>query len=192
MNEARAIKLCIRYRDPIGFEYLVKKYQREAFGHALALVWNPDDAAEMCQEAFAKAFASLPQLEELTAFYPWFYRILRNGCFNLLRRKRAENKYEQNVGLHDARIPLGPEFLVSSEQDIAAARSALASIKFEFREILSLKYRNDYGYAALSKLLGIPRGTVMSRLYHARKAFRAAYIKHTSTVVSNYGGEANG
>lgn len=66
MDESRAIQLCIRYRDPAGFEYLVKKYRHEAYGHALALSVNPDDAAEVCQESFASAFASLPKLDELT------------------------------------------------------------------------------------------------------------------------------
>jgi hypothetical protein len=58
MNETRAIELCIRHRDPAGFEYLVKQYRREAFGHALALLGNADDAAEACQESFISAFGS--------------------------------------------------------------------------------------------------------------------------------------
>jgi RNA polymerase sigma-70 factor (ECF subfamily) len=60
-------------------------------------------------------------------------------------------------------------------QRAAEVVATLATLPFEFREILALKYMRDYDYTALATLLGIPRGTVMSRLHHARKAFQAAY-----------------
>ncbi len=56
MNEAKAINLCIKHRDPIGFEYLVKKYRREALFHARIFLGNDEDAADACQESFVKAF----------------------------------------------------------------------------------------------------------------------------------------
>jgi RNA polymerase sigma-70 factor (ECF subfamily) len=175
VDERRAIDLCIAHRDPIGFEYLVRKYQREAYMHAMALVGNPDDAAEVCQESFASAFASLPRLSELTAFYPWFYRVLRNRSLNLLSRKRTAAAY---VRANDGLEPLdaGPDASFGEQQERADVWRALASLKTEFREILALKYMRGYDYEALAALLGIPRGTVMSRLYHARKAFHAAYL----------------
>jgi RNA polymerase sigma-70 factor (ECF subfamily) len=175
VDERRAIDLCILHRDPIGFEYLVRKYQREAYMHAIALVGNPDDAAEACQESFASAFASLPRLSELTAFYPWFYRVLRNRCLNVLSRRRTA---AEHVGSSDREEPdtAGPDSIFGKQQERAEVWRALASLKLEFREILALKYMRGYDYEALAALLGIPRGTVMSRLYHARKAFHAAYL----------------
>lgn len=175
MNERRAIDLCIAHRDPIGFEYLVRKYRREAYMHAIALVGNPDDAAEACQESFATAFASLPRLSELTAFYPWFYRVLRNRCLNMLSRRRTAAEYVKS-GDADERHSPDPEAIFGKQQERTEVRRVLASLKFEFREILALKYLQGYDYKALAALLGIPRGTVMSRLYHARKAFHAAYL----------------
>jgi RNA polymerase sigma-70 factor, ECF subfamily len=176
MNERRAIELCIAHRDPIGFEYLVRKYQREAYMHAIALVGNPDDAAEACQESFASAFASLPRLSELTAFYPWFYRVLRNRCLNMLSRRRTAAAYLKS-GDGEEPHAAGPESLFGKQQEKAEVWRALASLKIEFREILALKYMQGYDYETLAALLGIPRGTVMSRLYHARKAFHAAYLE---------------
>jgi len=176
MNERRAIELCIAHRDPIGFEYLVRKYQREAYMHAIALVGNPDDAAEACQESFASAFASLPRLSELTAFYPWFYRVLRNRCLNMLSRRRTAAAYLKSGDGDEPHIA-GPESLFGKQQEKAEVWRALASLKVEFREILALKYMQGYDYETLSALLGIPRGTVMSRLYHARKAFHGAYLE---------------
>ena len=63
MNEARAIKLCVKHRDPVGFEYLVRRYQRQAYSHAAVLLGNRDAAADACQESFARAFASLSRLD---------------------------------------------------------------------------------------------------------------------------------
>ena len=174
MDERRAIELCIAHRDPIGFEYLMRKYQREAYMHALALVGNPDDAAEACQESFASAFASLPRLSELTAFYPWFYRVLRNRCLNMLSRRGTAAAFLA-LGESEERLVADPESNLRKQQEQAEVWRALASLKVEFREILALKYMRGYDYKALANILGVPRGTVMSRLYHARKAFHAAY-----------------
>jgi len=186
VDERRAIDLCIAHRDPIGFEYLVRKYQREAYMHAMALVGNPDDAAEACQESFASAFASLPRLSELTAFYPWFYRVLRNRCLNMLSRRRTAAAY---VKANDGTEPLetGPDSIFGEQQERAEVWRVLASLKTEFREILALKYMRGYDYEALAALLEIPRGTVMSRLYHARKAFHAAYLAESGASAATKG-----
>jgi DNA-directed RNA polymerase specialized sigma24 family protein len=78
MDEQYAIELCLKHKDPVGFEFLVQKYRREAFGHAYAFLGNQDDALDACQESFARAFAAIPGLPKLPQFYPWFYCILRN------------------------------------------------------------------------------------------------------------------
>jgi len=188
MNEARAIRLCLVFRDPSGFDYLVRKYRREAFGHALALLGNTDDAAEACQDSFASAFGSMPQLEELTEFYPWFYRILRNRCLNILSRRKTAGEYARAE--HDRSresFPVGnsAEEAASTSQERAAVWRTLGQLKTEFREILALKYMKGYDYDTLAAVLRIPRGTVMSRLYHARKAFQATWD-------TEHGSSANG
>jgi RNA polymerase sigma-70 factor, ECF subfamily len=186
VDERRAIDLCILHRDPIGFEYLMRKYQREAYMHAIALVGNRDDAAEACQESFASAFASLPRLSDLTAFYPWFYRVLRNRCLNVLSRRRAAADHIR-AGDREEQHTAGPESIFGREQERAEVWRALASLKLEFREILALKYMRGHDYEALATLLGIPRGTVMSRLYHARKAFHAAYVEQRGAEAAKDG-----
>ncbi|MBW2623393.1 MAG: sigma-70 family RNA polymerase sigma factor, partial [Deltaproteobacteria bacterium] len=68
------------------------------FFHALSLLGNQEDAAEACQESFTRAFAAINKFTCLDAFYPWFYRILRNCCLNMLgRKKTAENYARQYV-----------------------------------------------------------------------------------------------
>ena len=196
MNERRAIDLCIKHRDPIGFEFLVCKYRREALFHAYALLGDRDDAAEACQESFASAFASLPLLTELTSFYPWFYRVLRNRCLNLLDRRRTATAYRQAECEREPASADGPDVALDRAQRAAEVIATLAMLPFEFREILALKYMRDFDYAELAALLGIPRGTVMSRLHRARKAFQDVYRRrgaHDKTAAgAPYGEESHG
>lgn len=178
MEELSAIQLCLKHRDPSGFEFLVRKYRREAFFHAFHLLGNQEDALDVCQDSFASAFAAIPRLEALTEFYPWFYRILRNRCLNLIARRRTTQRYAaaQAAGfeLGDEREAPGPRTSLERAEEQQQLRAALASLPPHLREILTLKYLQDRSYADIARLLGIPRGTVMSRLYHARLALRDA------------------
>lgn len=179
MDEQRAIQLCVKHRDPVGFEFLVQKYRREAFTHALALLGNPDDALDACQDAFVKAFAAIPRLADLPQFYPWFYCILRNRCLNLLARRQTSERYRAAEQIDAAGVVDGenPGSLLESAEDQRRVRRALESLQPEHREILLMKYMQDHCYEEIAAILGIPRGTVMSRLYYARTALRVAYLK---------------
>ncbi len=181
MNESRAIRLCLKHHDPVGFEFLVKKYRREAYFHALSLLGNQEDAAEACQESFTRAFVAIQRFSHLDAFYPWFYRILRNCCLNMLgRKKTAENYARQYVRqtVQEARPEKStdnPAFLLEKKEEQLLVWRTLERLKPEQREILIMKYLQGLSYHELSNLLNIPRGTVMSRLYHARRAFRDSF-----------------
>ncbi|MBN2242347.1 MAG: RNA polymerase sigma factor [Acidobacteria bacterium] len=191
MDEAKAIRLCLRHRDPAGFEFLVKKYRREAFFHAFALMGNREDAADACQESFRRAFTSIPNLVSLDCFYPWFYRILRNCCLNMLSRQRTilNHAGENRMAGRVAGTTAGPESILSRKEEAAAVHLALNSLDAEAREILSLKYILGNCYEEIARLLGVPRGTVMSRLFHARKAFREEYLRRSKPDLNGTKGE---
>ena len=95
MNEQQAIHLCLKKRDPAGFAFLFKKYRRMAYKHAVSLLCHQEDAADACQESFSMAYGTILTLPALDAFYPWFYRILRNHCLNVLSRKQTAETYQQ-------------------------------------------------------------------------------------------------
>ena len=181
MNEAQAIRLCLKHRDPAGFEFLVNKYRREAFFHAFALMGNREDAADACQESFRRAFTAIPGLASLDQFYPWFYSILRNCCLNMLGRRRTIMNYarENRSSGPGTGTSADPASILAKKEEAAAVHRALDSLNPEAREILSLKYIQGNSYDEITRLLDIPRGTVMSRLFHARKAFRKEYLKYS-------------
>jgi RNA polymerase sigma-70 factor, ECF subfamily len=180
MDETHAITLCLKHRDPIGFEWLVGKYRREAFVHARALMGNEHDALDACQESFARAFAAMPRLEQLTSFYPWFYRILRNCCLNLLARRQTRQRHEESESARESIDPITPVTLLQQQEQQDAVCTALLRLPPAVREILVLKYVQGHSYDEIARILSIPRGTVMSRLYHARSAFRDQYQPNPS------------
>lgn len=174
VTEETAIRLCLKHRDPSGFEFLVRKFRREAYYHAHALLGNEPDAADACQESFANAFAAMPGLSKLDRFYPWFYRIFRNRCLNMLGRHQTRDAYA-------AKAAMSPKARADTDDpsDLAMARESreqvwhlLSQLKPKHAEILTLKYIHGFRYDKISETLNIPRGTVMSRLYEARSAFR--------------------
>lgn len=186
MNEQKAISLCLKDRDPTGFEYLVRKYRKMALSNAFGWVNNREDALDACQESFARAFGAITGVKEMKRFYPWFYVILRNCCMNILADRKKNYKINDRLSLDP-----GPEnsniendalsniMGIESNRDIHVL---LDTLKPEFKEILILKYFNDMNYEEIGKLLSIPRGTVMSRLYSARKAFHKIYTKYSKEV----------
>jgi RNA polymerase sigma-70 factor, ECF subfamily len=176
MDEQRAIQLCLKHRDPIGFEFLVRQYRREAYRHAYGLLGNQQDALDACQDAFARAFASLPRLAALTRFYPWFYRILRNRCLNVIARRQTSERYRKaQSGVEPEAGPFPePRAAIEDDEERRSLRQALARLRPDYHEILTLKYLEEHSYQEISTLLGIPRGTVMSRLHAARIALRTA------------------
>lgn len=186
MNEQKAIKLCLKNRDPIGFEYLVQKYRKKAFYNAFGWVNNNEDALDACQESFARAFAAITRLKKLERFYPWFYVILRNCCMNILSDRKKSNMISDSLSRDLKREELIEDAdslsnMVSTEEK-SKIQELLYSLKPEFKEILILKYFNEMSYEEIGTLLSIPRGTVMSRLYNARKAFHDTYVRHNKEV----------
>jgi RNA polymerase sigma-70 factor (ECF subfamily) len=163
-DDREAIAGCLAGK-PQEFRALVERYQGEALGHALAVLGHREDAYDAVQEAFVEAFAALPKFDASREFYPWFYVILRNRCFKLLDRRKRQpataggSEVLSLIAGQDAGI--GPEL-----------EEALWSLEPDDREIVLLKHLDGLSYAELAQRLAIPVGTVMSRLYHARRRLR--------------------
>jgi RNA polymerase sigma-70 factor (ECF subfamily) len=115
---------------------------------------------------------------------------------NLLDRRRTATAYSRAESELEPATADGPDAVLDRAQRAAEVVATLAMLPLELREILALKYMRDYDYAALAALLRIPRGTVMSRLHHARKAFQDAYRRrageNTTAAGAPYGEESYG
>ena len=160
MDDTAAIRRC-RTGEADAFRHLVELYQRQAIAHATGILGNRADAQDAVQEAFVDAFRSLNTFDEKRAFYPWFYVLLRNRCYKMAARRRETDDIEQ-VEI------VAPQSGPPTDETIALDR-ALGSLDREDREIVMLKYFDGLSYDELAERLQIPRGTVMSRLFHARR-----------------------
>jgi RNA polymerase sigma-70 factor, ECF subfamily len=143
----------------------VERYQNQAMAHAVAILGNPTDAEDALQEAFLDAYRALDRFDEGHSFYSWFYTILRNRCWKLLGSRNRPDRAAENV-----------EILAASGGNLdqtLALGEALARLQVESREILTLRHLDGLSYEELSVRLGIPIGTVMSRLFYARKQLHA-------------------
>jgi RNA polymerase sigma-70 factor (ECF subfamily) len=164
MDDADIIKRCLK-GEKDAFRFLVERYQAQAVGHSTAILANREDALDATQEAFVDAFQALGKFDLKRRFYPWFYVLLRHRCYKLTAKRRAaENISEVEI--------LAPRAGVSGEESLALER-ALRSLSSEEREIVALKYLDGFSYDEIAELLKIPRGTVMSRLFYARKQLQA-------------------
>jgi RNA polymerase sigma-70 factor (ECF subfamily) len=165
-QDLEAIRRC-RDGDTNSFRALVERYEREAIAHARAILANREDSLDMVQEAFLDAFRALDQFDNDREFYPWFYVILRNRCYSLLksREKHATVSLDACRGL----IVTCSSGTPSEIQDM---EEALLEVSAADREIILLKYLDGLAYRELAERLEIPIGTVMSRLFHVRRRLR--------------------
>jgi len=161
--------------DSRAFATLVERYMRRAYYVALGLTGSHEDALDLSQEAFARAFRARHRLDPTGSFYAWLYQILRRLCFNFNRDRRS-----RRTKLSEARPWLlarasaeaaehGPEATVAREETIHRVRAAIEELPDREREILVLREFEGLSYRDIAELLGIPIGTVMSRLYTARR-----------------------
>ncbi|MFH0945302.1 MAG: sigma-70 family RNA polymerase sigma factor [Planctomycetota bacterium] len=162
-----------------AFESLVRKYMRRAHGIAMQFVQNSEDALDLSQDAFLKTFKAMDRFDTDQRFFPWFYRILRNTCLTFLKRKGLVRSFslsspaegEPDYQLVDeASVP--PHAVLVGGELRQEFWKAYTTLSLRDREILTLRHFQEQSYQEIADTLGIPIGTVMSRLYHARRKLR--------------------
>ena len=159
MDDAAAARAC-RTGNVDAFRHFVERYQTRALAHARLLTRNEADAADATQEAFVDAFRNLNGFDPARPFYAWFYVLLRNRCFK--QRSRRATRSESGI-VNTTRV----DSAVSADQlDLWRAIERLAP---DAAELVVLKHIEGWTYEELAAALGMPRGTVMSRLYTARQ-----------------------
>lgn len=170
--------------DSAAFGELVRRNMQRGYRAALALVGSHDDALDLSQDAFARALKHAAKMDPERPFYPWFYQILRRLCFNYLRDRANRRRL-----LDEAGGWIGNDPITGSQQDHPDARlqredarrivvTAIAGLPDVQREVLVLREFEGLKYAEIASLLEIPAGTVMSRLYAARRALADALGEH--------------
>jgi RNA polymerase sigma-70 factor (ECF subfamily) len=177
MDDQAAIEKC-RAGDSEAFRHIVEHYQAEAIGHAIAILGNREDALDAVQEAFIDAFKAVNRLDLTRRFYPWFYVILRNRCYKL-----AHGRKKREMSSSDEMEILAPAANIKPE-DSLLLEQAMLELPAEDRELVTLRHLDGLSYQELAEKLEVPQGTIMSRLYHARKSLREKLARLSFTGFS--------
>lgn len=179
-SEATRLMTAVRGGDAEAFEDLVQRVRGRAFQIARSLVGSHEEALDLCQEAFLKVFKARSTYRPDQPFLPWFHRILRNTCFSYLR-KRGRIKRRSLSGVDEDGEDMdweitdpspGPEHGAVESERARLFQEALLKLSARDREILVLRHYEELAYKEIAASLGIPEGTVMSRLFHARRRLR--------------------
>ena len=160
--------------DQSAFELLVERYQKPVYHQALRLLSSPEDAADVTQEVFLKAWRNLPSFRGESGFSTWLYRLTDNAAIDLLRRekkRRGESSLDDETLGWDAALadPAPTPHQAAEREDLRRAVSdGLARLSEEHRRVLVLREINGLSYEEIGSLLGLTAGTVKSRIARAR------------------------
>jgi RNA polymerase sigma-70 factor (ECF subfamily) len=169
--------------DQQAFRLLVKRYERKVYAVAFGMLKDREEALDISQEAFVKVHRYLGDFKGDSSFYTWLYRITRNLAVDRLRSKRdtvalddrgdraatAQDETELGeAGFLSTQLGTNPQKSALRRELAEKMSEALQQIPEKHREILVLREVEGMSYEDLSRVLEIPKGTVMSRLFHAR------------------------
>ena len=160
--------------DNQGFEDLMTRYRQRAYGIALGLTGNHDDAMDAMQKAFIRIHRSLPRFRLEEPFFPWLYRIVKNTALN---QKRDEKRHRGDVPLEWVKQSDGqpdPLSVTVAEEFRRQVWDGIQELPPEMREIFVLYHFQGLKYREIATACDVPIGTVMSRLHAARTRLRQA------------------
>lgn len=168
-----------------AFEELVLEYEKKVYNVALRILGNSEDAADMTQEAFIKAFNSLSGFRGDSKFSVWLTRIVSNLCLDFLRSRSrrptvslsVEDDEGDDVQLDIADVSQSPELLLERSLTRESVRRGLKALPEEYREILLLREIQGLSYDEIAEALNIEVGTVKSRIFRGRKKLCDYLIK---------------
>jgi RNA polymerase sigma-70 factor (ECF subfamily) len=178
-----------RKGDHDAFRVLVERYQERAYGLALRVLRDEEWARDVVQEGFIKVYRSLDRFEGRSSFYTWLYRIVMNLCLDAKRSDRSSRHVEWDETAPLEADPASADAVSAVHQEFTGPAGSLERAELrEFmaraieqlpddaRQTLLLREVEGLSYAEIAECLGVPKGTVMSRLHHARRRVREILV----------------
>jgi RNA polymerase sigma-70 factor (ECF subfamily) len=150
--------------DNEAFAKLVQKYSTDAYRTAFMVLRDREEVEDVVQEAFLTCYRSIKSFRMESSFKTWLYRIVVNRCYDRLRKLNRENAAFNKLSLN-LNIRNGEMDEIESRIDL---KEVILGLKPEYRLVLALYYGMDFGVQKVADMLGIPAGTVKSRLNSAR------------------------
>jgi len=166
--------------DCRAFERIVDRYQKPVYNAAFRIVGNEDDAADIAQTVFVKAFENLASFNPKFKFFSWIYRMAVNESINCLARRKNQTELDDQLRSTDKT----PEEEFEDTRLGEKIQSALVEIQLDYRIVLILRHFMDLTYQEMSEILKVPEKRVKSRLFSARKIL-CDILSHRGIGVQN-------
>lgn len=183
-NDAE-LMLAFKRGDRSAFESLVRRHQGGLMNYFFRMLWNRQTAEDLTQEVLVRVFTHVESYQATAKFTTYLYRIARNCCIDHFRRTKrerrvasldAENVEGQSLADALAVVADGPEEELSKKELVERVIGAISSLSEEHREVLVMSEVQGMRYADISEALGIPVGTVKSRMFNAMKRLREKLV----------------
>jgi RNA polymerase sigma-70 factor (ECF subfamily) len=178
MSDLELVKRC-QAGDTRAFDALVTKYRNRIYSMAYHIIQNETEAWDISQEAFIKAWRAMGSFKSDATFYTWLYRITHNVCYDWMRKKKFESDGEFDDSEKEHRVAAGAEAVPrgAPRPDQAMKNAelkvqidwAISQLSADHRQIILLKEMDGLSYQEIANVMKCSLGTVMSRLFYARK-----------------------
>ncbi len=159
-----------------AFEVFVNKYMKDAYFIALGLVGNREDALDLSQEAFVRAYRNINTVKPGRRFFPWFYQILKNLCISHLRKRKVRQAgsldHEDCPEPADTGDAFLPDAVADRNEQKDRVWQAIAKLDPKHREVIILRHFQNMSYDQIAEALYCNKGTITSRLYYARNKLK--------------------
>jgi RNA polymerase sigma-70 factor (ECF subfamily) len=185
-EEDRGLIAKAQQGDTAAFRQLVERHQRRAFAIALGLVRDENDARELVQDAFLRVYKGLGTFQGGSSFFTWLYRIITNLSIDLIRKPGRqladidEQRFESDEG-QEAEFPLlskvdgsDPVDVVRRQEIAGRLQAALEALPPYHRGVIVMREIEGLSYEEMASAMGVSKGTIMSRLFHARQKLQKA------------------
>ena len=168
--------------DPEAFATLVTEHQRYVYNLALRVLKNEEEALDLAQETFVRAWTALPNFRGQSKFRTWLYRIVTNLCYNRLPNlRRSLNELGDDViaELPETEIAFdNPAHGLESRELRSYLHQAIDRLDENYRLLISLRYQSELSYEEIATMLNLPLGTVKTGLFRAKEQLRRALERY--------------
>jgi RNA polymerase sigma-70 factor (ECF subfamily) len=194
LHESELILKC-KNGNVEAFEELVLKYQRQIYTVAYRFMGNHEDASDLAQEAFIKAYKSIDRFRGESSLKTWLYHIVANVCRDELRKRKKGQvlSLDAPISTEEGEITrqtedwtYAPDLIYESKEAQYFIQEAINQLTPEYKEVIILREIQGFSYEEIAQHLGCSLGTIKSRLNRARKAMRDLLIKRRELFVDQY------
>ncbi len=166
--DAELVRQCLSGNQK-AFETLVRKYEKPIFNLALRMLKDRDDAADVAQTVFVKAYQKLDSFDESHEFFSWIYRIAINESINFQKRVKRLDEYESGV---TAALQADQEQAHGAQVLRDEMIDAIERLTMDYQMVIVLRHFHDFSYEEMAEVLSVPEKTVKSRLFTARQQLK--------------------